>query len=130
MAISEGFRKERMQSWTSSGKSVKDMESPIASSIAGLAIFSVGLRKIFSEKVDYALEVEENEKLLGKGNWDGSYRGVGQGAETWSGKLEVDSRGGGNYSFNLRLCRGKVRMDTGVVEASAKRAALERRVNA
>lgn len=62
-AISERFRNERMQSWTSSGSSVKEMEAPPVCSVLGFAIFSVGLGKYFLGKLKI---ISRRWKLLGK----------------------------------------------------------------
>ena len=52
---SERMRNERIQSWTSSGKSVKEMEPPISSDL-GFAIFVWDSENVFSGKLKILVE--------------------------------------------------------------------------
>ena len=62
---SEGVRNERMQSWTSSGKSVKEMEPPISLDL-GFAIFVWDSENVFLGKWKILVEnIEMGIDFLG-----------------------------------------------------------------
>ena len=62
---SEGVRNERMQSWTSSGKSVKEMEPHISLDL-GFAIFVWDSENVFSGKLKILVEnIEMGIDFLG-----------------------------------------------------------------